>query len=199
MLFPKIVFPFYKISELLYFFANWRILMSDNNSEGSHGRVAGRDGKAGRPGNQIFKYNRRDLTYNEMIKMPRRDGDLFAVFQNGAGDIGVLYSREEDFLENALNQISYNHTNISKETDPRDVYFIIGSLMISRISNFDFFGFMHLLDFELNEIFDMRNLIEWTVMNNALFASPAEEAVMRDAEKSADMQDEYLRQEKVGS
>jgi len=173
--------------------------MSDNKSEGSHGRALGRDGKTGREGNRIFKYNRRDMSYMEMMKMPRRDGDLFAVFQNGAGDIGVLYSREDDFLANAMNQIRYNQENVSRDTDPLDVYFIIGSLMISRISNYDFFGFMHLLDFELNEIFDMRSLIEWTAMNNVLFASPAHEAVMRDAEKSADMQEEYLRQEKANA
>lgn len=165
---------------------------SEDTEEGTNGRTLERSEKVG---GLLYKYNREDFTYTDMINMNRQEGDLFAVFHSETGTVGVLYSTANDFANVAFDQVKKS-SNATRGFEASDIYYIIGSLMISRIHKFDFYGFMHLLDHELNQVFDMRMLIEWTSTNRNLFLSPAEEAVMRDAENAADLQHEYNEQEK---
>jgi len=62
---------------------------------------------------------------------------------------------------------------------------------MSRLHDYEFDNFVHLLDFELKQVFDMRKVIEWTNMNKAFFSSPAEDAVLADAEDQASLYEEY--------
>ena len=158
--------------------------------EGTNGRSGER---SERFPNRMFKYNRANLSYQEMFERRREEGDLFAVFQNDMGEIRVEYARVEDYDEFAFEQIERSSASQRRGLTAEDVYLLIGCTMMSRIHGYEFDNFVHLLDHELKQRFDMRKLIEWTNMNKAFFSSPAEDAVLADAEDQASLHEEYAR------
>ena len=161
-----------------------------NTDEGTFGRSGER---SERFPNRMFKYNRANLSYKEMFERRREEGDLFAVFQNDMGEIRVEYARVEDYEEFAFEQIRRSSASQRRGLTPEDIYLLIGCTMMSRIHEYEFDNFVHLLDFELMQMFDMRKVIEWTNMNKSFFSSPAEDAVLADAEDQASLHEEYER------
>ena len=161
-----------------------------NTAEGSFGRT---EERSERYPNKMFKYNRANLSYHEMLEKRREFGDLFAVFQNDMGEIRVEYARVEDYEKFAFEQISRSSASQRRGLTAEDIYLLIGCTMLSRIHDYEFDNFLHLLDFEMKQMFDMRRLIEWTNMNKSFFSSPAEEAVLADADDQAALHEEYER------
>jgi len=159
-----------------------------SSAEGTFGRSTER---SERFPNGMFKYNRDNLSYQEMYDRLRRVGDLFAVFQNDIGEIRVEYARVEDYERFAFDQIERSTASHRRGLTAEDVYLLIGCTMMSRLHDYEFDNFVHLLDFELKQVFDMRKVIEWTNMNKAFFSSPAEDAVLADAEDQASLYEEY--------
>jgi len=148
----------------------------------------------------MFKHNRGNLSHGEMYAMTKSGGDLFAVFQDEMGEIRVEYANTADYEDAAYHQIELSmRRGYPRSFTTSDVKFLIGSMMISRLHNYDFFSFMHLLDEKLQQVFDMRDLMEWIIANKPLFSSPAEQAVMADALNSADLNSEYDSMQKVAS
>ena len=159
-------------------------------SEGNFGRSSDRDG---RYPNGMWKYNRADLSYQEMFLRPRSEGDFFAVFRSETGEVRVEYARYEDYSDFAFRQVQKAITRNHRGIVPEDVYLLIGCTMISRIHNYNFDNFVQLLDHNLSQVFDMRKLVEWTNLNQSFFGSPVEDAILADAEDSAGLQEEYAR------
>lgn len=139
----------------------------------------------------MFKFNRATLSYQDMFMRRRLDGDLFAVFQNEMGEIRVEYARVEDYENFAFEQIERSARFAKHGLTTEDVFLLIGCTMISRIHELDFENFIHLVDHNLAEVFDMRRLVEWTNVNKAFFGSPADDAVLADAEDQAGLTAEY--------
>lgn len=164
-------------------------------AEGSFGRSSDR---SDRYPNGMFKYNRANLSYQEMFLRPRKQGDFFAVFQDDMGEVRVEYACYEDYEEFAFAQIERSIRSQRRGLTPEDVYLLIGCTMISRIHEYDFENFVMLLDHDLKQMFDMRRLIEWTNMNKAFFSSPAEDAVLADAEDQASLHEELDRMSASG-
>lgn len=158
--------------------------------EGSFGRSSDR---SDRYPNGMFKYNRANLSYQEMFMRPRQNGDFFAVFQDEMGEVRVEYARYEDYEDFAFSQIERSMRSQRRGLTTEDVYLLIGCTMISRIHEYDFENFVHFLDHDLRQMFDMRRLIEWTNLNRAFFSSPASDAVLADAEDQAGLHEEMDR------
>lgn len=161
-----------------------------NTAEGTYGRSGER---SERFPNQMFKYNRANFSYQEMFERRRTEGDLFAVFQDDMGEIRVEYARVEDYEEFAFGQIERSSASQRRGLSVEDVFLLIGCTMMSRIHEYEFDNFVHLLDHDLKQLFDMRKVIEWTNMNKSFFSSPAEDAVLADAEDQASLHEEYAR------
>lgn len=137
-------------------------------------------------------YNRQTMSYSDLTHFNRTEGDLFAIFQDEMGGISVEYSRIEDYAEAAVKQVERAVALRSRLTPftKEDFYLYIGMIMISRIQPLGFDNFIHLIDHEFKQVFDMRKLIEWINMNQALFDSPAALAVLEDAEDPASLTQE---------
>lgn len=163
--------------------------------EGSFGRIGYREE---RYPNGMFKYNREHMSYQDIFTRKREEGDLYAVFQDEMGGVGVEYSRREDFESFALDQIRNSARLNNNKLDVQDFFMLIGSTMISRIHDYDFENFIHLLDHDLKQVFDQRRLIEWVNMNVHLFSSPAEQAVLADADDRLGLEEEMEKLERVG-
>ncbi len=170
--------------------------MGNENQTGSHGRAPGRDGQYP---NGMFKYNRSNISHAEMLAMNRRDGDLFAVFQDATGEIRIEYARLEDYMPSAFAQIQSSIDRGHRQRSARDVYYIIGSTMMGRIHGYHFFDFVQLLDWNMNQLFDMRGFVEWINMNKVLFESPAEEAIQRDGINSIDLENDMAELQRENS
>ena len=151
--------------------------MTSVYSQDSTGRVLERSEKAQ---NGVFKENRRDMSFADMQLMPRSLGDLFAVFQDDFGATRVQYAQVQDYAGTALNQIR-DTLKVSVEESGRAWMFVIGSIMISRVHNYSLHGFVNLLDHNLEQIFDLHDLIDWVSNNPEFFVSDVDEAVEDDA------------------
>ena len=160
----------------------------DKNA-GTHGRIGER---ARRHKNGTFMYNRQTMSYTDLAHFPSSKDDLFAIFQDEMGGISVEYARVEDYAEVALKQMERAISMHSRSTPlTRDDFLLyIGTIMVSRIQPLGFDNFVHLIDHEFKQVFDMRKLIEWINMNQSLFDSPAAQAVLQDAEDQASLQEE---------
>ena len=86
--------------------------------EGTNGRSGER---SERFPNRMFKYNRANLSYQEMFERRREEGDLFAVFQNDMGEIRVEYARVEDYDEFAFEQIERSSASQRRGLTAEDV------------------------------------------------------------------------------
>lgn len=161
--------------------------MVDVQTADSTGRVPSQAAKAS---TGVFLYNRDDMSFMEMQAKKRFKEDLFAVFQDEYGHARVQYARIEDYAEAALEQM---HAAVSDQFTPgmADYLKLIGCIMISRSHNYSIYGFVNLLDHDLNQIFDLNELINWINERPEFFRSPAEAAVLEDAHLSADLQREY--------
>lgn len=153
-----------------------------SNTDGTFGRIGDR---AERYPNGMFKYNRMNMSYPEMFERRRQEGDFFAVFQNDLGEVRVEYANLSDYDTFVFKQIEKSVQMQRRGLSAEDVYLLHGCVMISRIHDFDFEDFVHLLDYKLMQVFDMRKLIEWTNFNKAFFSSPAENAILEDATDQA--------------
>lgn len=165
--------------------------MASVYSQDSTGRVLERSEKAQ---NGVFKLNRKDMSFAEMQLMPRSHGDLFAVFQDDFGSTRVQYARIGDYAGTALNQIN-DTLKVSVEESGRAWMFVIGSIMISRVHNYSLHGFVNLLDHNLEQVFDLHDLIDWVSNNPEFFVSEVEEAVEDDASDRAALEAEVARRD----
>lgn len=166
--------------------------MVDVQTADSTGRVASQTARAS---TGVFLYNRDDMSFMEMQAKKRFKDDLFAVFQDEYGHARVQYARIEDYSVAALEQMDTASSG-SFKPGMADYLKLIGCIMISRSHNYSIYGFVNLLDHELNQIFDLNELINWINDRPEFFQSAAEAAVLEDANLPAELQQEY---EKMGS
>ena len=138
---------------------------------------------AGRSGSRAEKYpsgvyieNRANISYKEMVDMPRSDGDLFALFTTNYGELRVEYSRFSDFSRIAYEQVLRRRIEATGGTVPTQdaLVHVVALLMISRVHPYEFGDFIQLLDHDLNQLMDSFALVSWIEENQHLFASPVD-------------------------
>ena len=142
---------------------------------------------------KVPEENRADLSYREMENLMREDGDLFAVFSDVSGNTRVQYAKFSDFANIAKEQVLRRRSGqIERET----LFYLVGSMMISRLHNYDLYGFVHLLDHNLREIFNLRDLIDWIAYNKDLFDQPDTQVYYTEQDRD-NLNVEYDKQEKM--
>lgn len=164
-------------------------MSTNNENAGSRGRTADQSEKI--PGG-TFKFNRRDMSYQEVCDMKRQTGDLFAVFRSQNGTVRVQYATLTDYAEVAIESMKRVKREGGVQFRNEDVMFIIGGTMITRLHPYISDDFVHLLNNEMGQVFDLCAFADWFQLNKALFQSPAQAAVERDAEDEDAMRKQYL-------
>lgn len=129
---------------------------------------------------QVRSTNREDLSHREMEQMERSDGDLFAVFADAAGNTRVQYATFADYARVAQRQVARRREG---PVERMTLFYLVGSMMISRLHNYDLYGFVHLLDHNLREVFNLRDLVDWISVNKDLFEQPMTQVVYTDADR----------------
>lgn len=146
-------------------------------NSGSRGRTPEQSEKI--PGG-TYKFNRRDMSYEEMFDEPRQAGDLFAVFRAPNGEVRVQYATMSDYGDVAVDTLSRVKRPGGVGFQPHDVMFLIGGTMLTRLHNYTGEDFVHLLDANMKQIFDLCGFADWLKLNEALFQSPAQAAIDDD-------------------
>jgi len=146
-------------------------------NSGSRGRTPEQSEKI--PGG-TYKFNRRDMSYEEMFDERRQAGDLFAVFRAQNGEVRVQYATMSDYGDVAVDTLSRVKRPGGVSFQPQDVMFLIGGTMLTRLHNYTGEDFVHLLDANLKQIFDLCGFADWLKMNEALFQSPAQSVIDED-------------------
>lgn len=162
--------------------------MSTNDTVASHGRPAGRDE---RWPNGVFKYNRRDLSYAEMFEMKREEGDFFAVFRDRLGEVRAQYATQNDYGAIVVEAVRQARIASGKESTVEDIYFVLGTTIITRYMDYEPTDFLHLLDHNLKEIFDLRGLALWCVENADMLVSRGEQACLADDASEEELDEAY--------
>lgn len=131
---------------------------------------------------KVSSVNRADLSHREMEQMERNDGDLFAVFADAAGNTRVQYATFADYARVAQRQVARRREG---PVERMTLFYLVGSMMISRLHNYDLYGFVHLLDHNLREVFNLRDLVDWISVNKDLFEQPMTQVIYTDEDREA--------------
>jgi hypothetical protein len=126
-----------------------------------------------------------------MENLLRVDGDLFAVFADASGNTRVQFAKFSDFANIAKEQVLRRR---SGQIERSTLFYLVGSMMISRLHNYDLYGFVHLLDHNLREIFNLRDLIDWIAYNKDLFDQPNTQVYYTEDDRDH-LTSEYDKQE----
>ncbi len=145
-----------------------------------------------------YKYNRRDMSYEEMFDWPRMAGDLFAVYRAQNGAVRVQYATMSDYGHVAVETLKRVKRPGGTEFKAHDVMFLVGGTLLTRLHDYVAEDFIILLDANLKQVFDMCQFSDWFQLNSALFESPAEAAVENDAEDVEGLTNQYLENIKEG-
>lgn len=139
----------------------------------------------------LFKYNRADMTFDQMNAMRKTEGDLFAVFRDEYGGVHIQYSRFEDFSSVALIHLLKVREEDRSKADQQTMRHLVGILMLSRIHGYHFEDFIQILDHTGKQVFDMKELCLWIAMNEQIFTSDVEYAIAADADDREAMEKSY--------
>lgn len=132
--------------------------------------------------NGMPRFNRERMYQDDMARKERRPGDLFAVFKDDFGATHIEFARMEDYREGVIDDvIKKNRFKDDMLSDPDNIVYLIGVVMISNSHGFSFDNFVHLLRHDLSMVYDSLQLALWVEVNREFFMPPSAEAVRRSA------------------
>ncbi len=139
--------------------------------------------------NGMPKFNRRRMTQEEYVRMPKREGDLFAVFKDEFGAIGIEQARDDDYRQIVLDEIiAPNPYGDDMADDEANIEFLIGIVMISNAYGYLFDNFVHLLRHDGSQVYDSLALGLWVSVNQAFFRPPIDRIISESAHDIDELQ-----------
>lgn len=127
--------------------------------------------------NGMPKFNRRRMTQEEFVHAHRREGDLFAVFKDEFGAIGIEHARMEDYRKIVLDEIVANNPNGEDMAEDENVEMLVGIVMISNAYGYVFENFVHLLRHDGSQVYDSLALGLWVSVNQSFFRPPVDRLI----------------------
>ncbi|MFZ3481812.1 hypothetical protein [Sphingomonas sp. 3-13AW] len=136
--------------------------------------------------NGMPKFNRRRMTQEEYVHMTKQEGDLFAVFKDEFGAIGIEQARIDDYRQIVLDEIiAHNPFGDEMAEDESNIEFLIGIVMISNAYGYQFSNFVHLLRHDGSQVYDSLALGLWVSVNQSFFRPPID-LMISEAEHDMD-------------
>ncbi len=148
--------------------------------------------------NGMPKFNRRRMTQEEYVRMHKQDGDLFAVFKDEFGAIGIEQARAVDYRQIVLDEIiATNPYGEEMAEEELNIEFLIGIVMISNAYGYVFENFVQLLRHDGTQVYDSLALGLWVSINQSFFRPPVDRIISETDQDMDDLQSQREAMEEM--